>query len=378
MQFLFHTPHPWRGISQRPHHLAREFVRRGHAVAWFESRYAGWLFGRHRDFLRARTESPAPGLDVRPVTLLNGERLPFIRAHNRYWLAHAIRHGAPRAGAPRVLWLYNPHEAHLAQSVPHDLLVYDIMDEYTGFPWSPRHIAAEESNLLARADWVFAGTGALYDSKRPQAEGRIECILSGVDAGLFSKLAGAPSGGLSDLDAFGRKFKFVAGYAGMIDLRIDQPLIAAAARALPDWGFVFIGPVTEDMSSLCGLPNVLFAGARRYEELPACYRAFDAALLPFVENNLTRHINPTKMLEYAAAGVPIVARALPDVKRFYSDGAWLYNSPDEFIAHLRALASACPADQATRLAAARQWLAARTWSAIADQMLARLETLLKK
>ncbi|MCE5231523.1 glycosyltransferase [bacterium] len=350
--------------------MAVEFARRGHEVAWFESRYLRWLMNRPREFLRARTETPAPGLSVRPVALVNGERLPFIRAHNKYWLAHALN--SVPAEHPRVLWLYNPHEAHLANSVAHDILIYDIMDEYQGFPWSPRTIAEEESELLSRADWVFAGTGALYDAKRPQAEGKIECILSGVDVELFAKFVVPPSGGDPEFERFRKHFKHVAGYAGMIDLRIDQELILAASKALPEWGFVLIGPVREAVSALQTLPNVLFTGAKPYDALPAYYHQFDAALLPFIENPLTRHINPTKMLEYAAAGVPIVARALPDVMRFYSDGAWLYTTADEFIAGLREIETGKTAE---KIAASKTWIADRTWSAIADQMLNRLANL---
>ena len=69
-------------------------------------------------------------------------------------------------------------------------------------------------------------------------------------------------------------------------------------------------------------------------------RAWDAALIPFVENELTRHINPTKILEYAAAGLPVLARALPDVERYYAEGAYLYHTAEEFERQAGAIARA--------------------------------------
>ena len=353
------------------------FAGAGHFVRWVESRYLRWLVGRRADFLRARRERPAPGLEVRPVTLINGERLGFIRAHNQYWLGRALRAGLPRGAAgPRVLWLYNPHEAHLAERVPHDLLVYDMMDEYSGFPWSPPGIAQEEYGLLRRADWVFAGTRALYEAKRHAAEGRIECVLSGVETELFAHPAANPEVArqLRELRAGYRK---LAGYAGMIDLRIDQDLLLQAARHFPEWGFVLVGPVATDVTPLLAAPNIHLVGQQPYESLPAWYHGWDAALLPFVENELTRHINPTKMLEYAAAGVPVVARALPDVRACYADGAWLYGTPIEFILHLENLdhSSSAPAI-AEKLALARAWAAERSWETLSNRMLARLQALI--
>jgi UDP-galactopyranose mutase len=378
MKYLIQSPHPWRGIDQRAHHLARRFARAGHRVHWVEPRYARWLLERPGDFWRARRESPEPSLAVRPATLVNGERLGFIRAHNRYWLARAMRAGAADDG-PRVLWLYDPHQGFLADRVPHELLVYDIMDEYTGFPWSPPNVAEEEAALLARADWVFAGTGALYDAKRERAEGRIECILSGVEPEHFARpgIETRVDGTRADEvhDGLRKQYRRLAGYAGMVDLRIDLELLRRVALAMPDWGFVLLGPVRIDLRGLQSAPNVYALGARSYGELPGYYHAWDAALLPFVENTLTRHLNPTKMLEYAAAGRPIVARALPDVERFYSDGAWLYRDAEGVVAAMRAIDRGAP-EVAERQARARGWIEERSWDRLAGRMLDRVAELL--
>lgn len=379
MIFLVQTPHPWRGIRQRPHHLMTRFAGQGHFVHWVETRYLRWLAGRTGEFLRARAEAPLPNLQVRPQTLVNGERLPPIRAHNQFWLARKLNAPLPsQAQGPRILWLYNPHEGHLADRVPHDLLVYDIMDEYQGFPWSPPHVAEEEKALLLRADWVFAGTQALYDAKRPLAEGKIECILSGVETDHFAKDQPANKDEAADCRALRGRYRKLIGYAGMIDLRVDQPLLAEAAERFKDWGFVLVGPVATDVSMLKDQPNIHLLGQKPYEELPAYYHAWDAAMLPFVENELTRHINPTKMLEYGAAGLPILSRALPDVKAFYSEGAWLYESMEEFMNGLAEIDQARPEDLQPRLAAALTWARERSWDALAGRMLARVNELFKR
>lgn len=407
MRFLIQCPHAWRGVWQRPHHLALRFAAAGHDVRWIEPRYLRWLIDDPARFRAARPERPAPRLQTQPVTLLNGERFGPIRRLNLARQAAALRR-EPRAGkaptgkgaggngaggngsaaaatGPVVLWIYNPHEAALARLVPHDLLVYDIMDEYRAFPWAPPSLADEEDRLLRKADWVFAGTGALFDAKRPLAGGRIECVLSGVEPERFAPRAatgaGAPNAP-TDMRALRARFRRLVGYAGMVDFRLDQPLLVEAARRRPDWAFVLVGPARVDISALRAEPNIILTGERPYRALPAIYHSWDAAMLPFIEHDVTRHINPTKMLEYAAAGLPIVARALPDVERFYSEGAFLYRDAPGFGRALDAIleGDAAPHSRpevAARLAVADAWANDRSWDRIAHDMLTKVGSLLR-
>lgn len=376
MIFLIQSPHGWESVWQRPHHLAMRFARAGHFVRWVEPRYVRWIVAEPRRFFRSHEESIDDRIEVLPVTLVNGERLHGIRRYNCERLAAELNRPLPReAKGPRVLWLYNPHEAHLASEVPHDLLVYDIMDEYSGFPWSPPNIAGEEAELLRDADWVFAGTQALYEAKRAACEGKIACELSGVDVEHFSRARPRPIP--IDMKQLREKYPRVLGYAGMIDVRIDQELLSESAKRHRDIGFVLLGPATVDVSKLKATPNIHLLGQKPYDELPSYYHAWDAALIPFVDSHLTRHINPTKMLEYAAAELPVISRSLPDVERFYSEGAFLYKTADEFEKCIAAAIEKNSDEVKAKLAKAIEWAHDRSWEAIAGRMLKQVEQLLK-
>jgi hypothetical protein len=63
-------------------------------------------------------------------------------------------------------------------------------------------------------------------------------------------------------------------------------------------------------------PNVHLLGRQPYEDLPAYCRAFDVGLIPFAVNDLTRAVNPIKLREYWAAGLPVATTPLPEVTRF--------------------------------------------------------------
>ena len=71
-----------------------------------------------------------------------------------------------------------------------------------------------------------------------------------------------------------------------------------------------------DVSKLKRFDNVFLLGRRPYENLPAYCAAFDAAMLLFAPSPMTLSVNPIKMYEYLAAGLPIVSTPLPEAQRF--------------------------------------------------------------
>ena len=58
-------------------------------------------------------------------------------------------------------------------------------------------------------------------------------------------------------------------------------------------------------------PRILMTGKRPYQDIPALLAASDVALMPSVENSVTREIVPMKIYEYLAAGKPVSASRLP-------------------------------------------------------------------
>jgi glycosyltransferase involved in cell wall biosynthesis len=60
-------------------------------------------------------------------------------------------------------------------------------------------------------------------------------------------------------------------------------------------------------------------------------KAFDVCLMPFALNEATEYINPTKTLEYMAAGKPIVSTAVADVVRNFTPIVTVARDVDEFV-----------------------------------------------
>jgi glycosyltransferase involved in cell wall biosynthesis len=96
---------------------------------------------------------------------------------------------------------------------------------------------------------------------------------------------------------------------------VDVELIAAVARLRPHYSFVLLGDHRVRVDSLRAVPNVHLLGRRPYSELPAYCAAFRAALMPFRLTKMTQAVNPIKMHEYLAAGLPVVGTSIPEARR---------------------------------------------------------------
>jgi glycosyltransferase involved in cell wall biosynthesis len=97
---------------------------------------------------------------------------------------------------------------------------------------------------------------------------------------------------------------------------MDQPLLAKAAELMPWASFVLVGPTQSDVTRLAVRPNIHLLGARAHQELPRYVQAFDVGVIPYQRCEYTEHVYPTKLNEYLAMGLPVVATDIPEIVRF--------------------------------------------------------------
>ena len=189
-------------------------------------------------------------------------------------------------------------------------VVYDCMDELANFRFALPAITERERFLLSKADVVFAGGYHLFQSKS-RFHTNVHFYGCGVDVNHYSSARFEDTPLPPDVAHLPHP---IMGYFGVIDERIDYDLVARVAESFPHGSVVMIGPLAKvERSILPSLDNMHWLGQRAYADLPAYVKAFDVCLMPFALNDATRYINPTKTLEYMAAGKPIVSTAVPDV-----------------------------------------------------------------
>ncbi|MDB4931863.1 MAG: hypothetical protein JWM10_4347 [Myxococcaceae bacterium] len=289
----------WGFVYQRPNHLMARAARERRVFFLEEPVFDDGP-------ARIETAQVADSLVVGTPHLPVGTGPAEAEAAQRELLRDFL---AARGVERPVLWFYTPMALPIAEGIDASLVVYDCMDELSGFRGAPPELVTRERQLFARADLVFTGGQSLYEAKRA-AHRSVHAFPSSVDAAHFERARATPDEPADQRDIAHPR----VGYFGVIDERLDLELLASLADARPDRQFVMIGPVVKiDEASLPRRANLHYLGGKTYSELPAYLAHWDAAMMPFALNEATRFISPTKTLEYLAAGKPVVSTAIRDV-----------------------------------------------------------------
>jgi len=356
----------WSADPTSKHHVMQRLAKHNHVV-WVNYHASrrpsatmadfGAATAKIRQFVRGPVRVSDNMTVVAPMVVpLPGHAA--VTALNRRLLVRQIRSVLktlpPR---PTQLWSFAPDADYLCGAFGEECVVYYCVDEFSEFTGYDRErVLASEARLAGKADLLIATSRALYDAKRDLCRRAIH-VPHGVDFEHFSTADRAQRNSIpNDIAALPRP---ILGFWGLIQDWVDVDLLARVARARPDWSIALIGDIATDVSKIRGQPNVHLMGRRPYRVLPRYAEAFDAGIIPFKVNELTRAVNPIKLREYLAAGLPVVSTALPEVED-YRPHVDIANDADRFI---EACETATQNDNAHRAAARREAMRRETWDA---------------
>jgi len=341
----------WDFRFQRPQHLLTQFARQGHRVFYLRTRFHG-LDQRKVDVYCIAERIFELGLPGSADTIIYHDDLSgttLDRALNA--LREFIRQ---QDVAEAVCLVQHPFWEPLASALKAHYgwkIVYDCMDDHSGFETNHPAVVAHETQLVDNSDLVVA-TSRLLHNEMSQRNPNCLLVPNGGDYDHFSALPTRDQSPVAHLPSP------VIGYYGAIAEWFDVQTVCQAAERHPAWSFVLIGyTFGSDLRELECRPNVYLLGEKPYAELPAYLAGFDVCTIPFLRTPLTEATNPVKVFEYLSAGKPVVAAALPELESL-ADVVYQYTTPDEFVALLeQALAEDSPSLAASRQATARQ----NTW-----------------
>lgn len=229
-----------------------------------------------------------------------------------------------------IAWYYTPMALQFSRQLKPEIVVYDCMDELSNFKFAPPELKTLEKELFVLADVVFTGGESLYQAKKNDHK-NIHAFPSSIDKEHFAKARSNGSDPVDQKDIAHPRF----GFYGVVDERFDLDLLNSVATQKPEWNFVIIGPVVKiDPASLPRLQNIFYPGGKTYNELPEYLRGWDVAIIPFLLNESTRYISPTKTPEYLAAGKPVISASITDVVNPYGNKSLVHiaDDPEGFIA----------------------------------------------
>ena len=133
-------------------------------------------------------------------------------------------------------------------------------------------------------------------------------ITNGVDAERMKKAKRLPEYDFT-------KGTLQIGYFGhLTDAWFDWELIQQLAKNHMDWTFHMIGYGAPEKLRVPN--NVILYGKKLPEELPKYAAYWDVAIIPFINNELTKGVNPIKVFEYLQLRLPVVASNMPEIAEY--------------------------------------------------------------
>jgi|GEM_PF-232592 alpha-1,3-rhamnosyl/mannosyltransferase len=349
------THHYESSIQVGSQHLARCFARDGWKVAYFSAPVTPLHFFKVNDYgVRLRFKKAMQVVNPHedgslisfvPFSMLAPDGKVFLREPvvSKGWYRTSLVspwRAAAKAGFTSidVLYIDNIFQAFWLDRIPYRKSVFRIMDYHERFPgWSgkAKWLACE---IAAKADLVVYSAKDqkdYVDSLKPK---RAIFLPNGVDFDHFQNpmrpFPGARHPAISMIPD-----PFVL-YSGSIDLRLDLGLLRDSAKALPGIAFVIAGPAYQDVTKKAWSQNVHFIGPIPHDELPWLMSSAKAGIIPFVGNTLKgrlKGVSPLKLLEYMAAGLPVVSTRWQEIDDMKSP-AFLCSDKKDFIGALSLVA----------------------------------------
>lgn len=320
------------------HHIARTFVSKGWEVAFISDPISPLHLLKPSPGLKSRYSIYKEGglregkiWSYVPAALMTPHNHSFLKSP---WLHHhwhqftfpSVISKVKKEGFdhPDLLYIDSPFQGFWLDTLSPKRSLYRLADYNKAFiQTAPAKEEAEES-LLKKVDFVIYTAKELKEYLTSIGPKRMEFVSNGVDYAHFSKVQPRP-----------KEYKNLNGpiavYAGAIREWFDAKLVSKAAQSHPHMHFVLIGP--NEGVCVDSLPNLHLLGAKSWDTLPAYLQHSDVGIIPFDVTNhpeLIHRVNPLKLYEYMASGLPVVSMKWDELNHLGSP-AFLASTKDEFI-----------------------------------------------
>ena len=312
--------------------IAKQFVRNGWEVAYVSAPITplSWLRPSKREFAWRKAEHQKGGgwdLDgklwhyVPFAWIAPNNRLP---TRSRWLFDHWHSLTAPNLlaavreqgfGEVDLLILDTIYQPFWLDKIRHRRSAVRLADYNAGFPGYGYGAKTSEEKIIRHADYVVTASAALRELAIAKGAKQAFYMPNGIDFERFEK------SNFTRPQEYGSFKGPIAIFVGAIGEWVDLSLISACAKARPDVDFVLIGPGPDNSNRKPLLPNVHFLGLRPPERIPSFLCHADVGLIPFRSNRLNLlidHINPLKLYEYLAAGLPVISTCWDELKRLES------------------------------------------------------------
>lgn len=301
------SPARWSLFRLSKQYTALALAALGHDVLYVDPPVSIGSVVRDRDRLRdlrgPRSVSPAPNLRVWRPIVAPGQNTRAGQRFNARLLERGIARQLPRLELTVAFSL----EARGVLRRLGGRRVYYCTDSFEDLPGADADaVRHQEREICATADVVVACSIPLRDQLA--ARGVPAVYLShATDSDALAQPQAVPA----EIAALPRP---IVAYLGSLNFRIDRDLLDSARRAAGEGTLLIIGEeygpsLAPDVAALLRQPRVVAIGNRPGDQLGTYLSGVDVGLVPYSGAAFNRKSFPIKVLQYLAAGVPVVSSA---------------------------------------------------------------------
>lgn len=335
--------------TQRPHHLMRALARAG-AHVYF-----------HADQVQHRPLRPQENVEVlgHAAEVYEESAVMYIYYAYHLWALSddldSVFSGLP--SDPVQIQRFKNCQIRSRHQVRSRRIWFDLID-LPEIHESKHYVRAVE-HFIDKADIVSTSSRCLYErfkQRRPD----IVLIENAANPGDFFTSVSAAGleewaprretddvfTRLDDALSWANADSRVVCYYGAVSTWFDFALYEHLALKMPEVVFVVAGGVDSRISAkfdhLIQLPNIVYLGTLPYRSLRRLLMKADAAIIPFIQNQITNVTNPVKLFEYLAAGVPVVSTKMDEIEAIAEAGEFegqlqIGSSKSDFVKKLKSV-----------------------------------------
>lgn len=300
-------------LTQRPHHTIRYLKNKGIKVTVLSASFEN--SGEVRDITEENVRYITISLRFLDTFDPRSMYIPFSRVDNeQYDVCMAI---GPWAGMIAII---------LKRQRKINKLVYEDVDYFPAFfdyDIIYERVRQMEKTCLTWADIVVCVSEELVELRRYQTNTPVYFIPNGVDLGVFKEKKAEESESTLD-DEIGVDAVDLI-YSGALEDWAGVEFVIRGMRELikilPDIKLAVLGKGSKGnmlfqlVKDLSLENSVRFYGTVKYDELPRYFKNARIGIAVLKPVELIRYAFPLKVVEYMAAGLPVIATDIGDMGR---------------------------------------------------------------
>ena len=231
---------------------------------------------------------------------------------------------------PDLAWFSDPRHISILSLVQPQKIAYRCVDNLEEFSDVPHSLLAVERDLIQKSDAVFF-TALLLKEKFSGLNQNSFHLPNGCDFDLFSNQNVSHRH-----EELFKKNKMNLLYTGAIAEWMDFNALDKITE-LEFINLIMVGPIrTMIPENLKKKSNIVFTGPLPYADMPGLVQQADVGVIPFLINNVTDYVDPIKLHEYCAGGLPCITSNFRTVERM-SGAFYKYHDYEELCNLLRNL-----------------------------------------